>query len=681
MDRSVEAAKVISLGSSTAPPIKSRSRRPLEPHGESDTQAAEITTVGADTLLGGTAAEIGAAPGAATVGVGCNACVFATDGTRCALEDWSPMSESRMWDAQHELYSSLGPAVFEGDAPVPFYPTSSAVSARSYVRQVRAWLRDATAAGLPSPRDPVYLFEVGGGTGRFALLFLQEWEKLPAREGFDPSQLVYVLSDVSTASFDAWRQIEELARHEAADRLHFALWDADAGPGAEPPMLRQPNGSFLPLHTPNPMAVVLQYVASSLPHDAFAVHRGALYEAYMRSASSHLCEEELLDVFREHRLQASFDSKARKLTDAPPRTSRDDGSSTLLSVEPNRYGGDGELDALLAWYVDHFAARMAREGGIELDGAPSGAMQPIAHGWGDDRVQSVASFTLPVGALRALSSLRAMQPELAVFIQDHGHTGMEQSWGAVPSTVLLRTTVTVPVNLHAMKLWAEGTGGGATCTPASVDVELNGCVLTTGTPPGPLLGEAAEDAARDMGPNEWVVLADHMPGWRMSSIQEAKLDQVRNWTMAALAAVLRTAGPDCWVVHRLHRELVEVVQLRREAPAVPERNALRDALFASLPSCAGVPDVSELPGLSMPHAIGRLLLSLHAYDLALRALEQADPSVPGAVRDTGAALLMLGRISEAKAKLELAELLLNTDDPELPQYLQLVEQLEAELEG
>src|SRR6202034_2474419 len=85
------------------------------------------------------------------------------------------LSCSKLWELQLAAYTQFGPSAWFGKH-VPFYVTSNPLIAQQYAQTVIGYLRDCASNAAISPinvEEPVYIFDLGAGTGRFAYLFLK----------------------------------------------------------------------------------------------------------------------------------------------------------------------------------------------------------------------------------------------------------------------------------------------------------------------------------------------------------------------------------------------------------------------------------------------------------------------------------------------------------------------------
>src|SRR5438132_12604456 len=86
------------------------------------------------------------------------------------LEPHVPLAESMVWRLQRTFYGDQGIAAWSR-SHVPQAVTTSPTIARAYARVALGFWRDM-AAEL-DPAQPLYIVELGAGSGRFAFRFLK----------------------------------------------------------------------------------------------------------------------------------------------------------------------------------------------------------------------------------------------------------------------------------------------------------------------------------------------------------------------------------------------------------------------------------------------------------------------------------------------------------------------------
>lgn len=122
------------------------------------------------------------------------------------LESDVRLSECLLWRLQEEYFQESRIAAWK---QVPFYITSNPFIARAYAEVLVAFLLDY--GPHLDPDEPVYILELGGGTGAFAFYLIKE---LQTQKGsfaaVDRLSLKYVLTDLAEKNVVFWEAHEKL---------------------------------------------------------------------------------------------------------------------------------------------------------------------------------------------------------------------------------------------------------------------------------------------------------------------------------------------------------------------------------------------------------------------------------------------------------------------------------------
>jgi hypothetical protein len=111
---------------------------------------------------------------------------------------------------------------------VPHYVTSHPAMAKAYAEVALGFWRDLKARDMLSSQ-PLYIIELGAGSGRFAYHFLLQFIALFDAIRDPEDKVCYVMTDFSTDTVSQWRQRlhTELSPFVEQGRLDFAVWDAE----------------------------------------------------------------------------------------------------------------------------------------------------------------------------------------------------------------------------------------------------------------------------------------------------------------------------------------------------------------------------------------------------------------------------------------------------------------------
>lgn len=176
-----------------------------------------------------------------------------------------PLADSPLWQRQRNFYTADVPQIW-GTATAPHAITGNARIAHTYARIAAEFLRSAGTNG----NDVPHIVEVGGGSGRFAFLFVRALRDLAPDLTFR-----YVLTDFCADRIDEWLHHPGFAEFVADGLLDFAVFDAD-----EPaPLDLAVSGRRLdPRSLDAPVVAIANYVFDTLRHDGCAIRSGELSE-------------------------------------------------------------------------------------------------------------------------------------------------------------------------------------------------------------------------------------------------------------------------------------------------------------------------------------------------------------------------------------------------------------------
>lgn len=339
---------------------------------------------------------------------------------RFPLETACRLSRSVLWRLQRRFFERRGMAAWS-EGIVPHHITNSPWLARAYSRVIRGYLRDWGAEIDRS--QPVYVVELGAGSGRFAYHLVRELA--PPPEDPIPVAVRYVMTDFAEANLAAWRTHPQLAAWLEDGRLDIARFDAEHDRAIA---LERTGQTLAPGRVANPVIAIANYVFDGLPLDAFSVEDGRLCEWLVRLCSTH------------------------------PDTDLDDpellGRATLAierrPAESAGYYGNATLDAIL----DEHRQR--------LPGVP---------------------FTLPSASLACVSRLANIAGgRLLVLSSDKGEIDEDGLRARSGPQLTLHGSFSIAVNYHAIARFTCR-GGGEALLPSEPPRTIASCAFLLGAPP------------------------------------------------------------------------------------------------------------------------------------------------------------------------------------------------------
>src|SRR5580704_8457754 len=204
------------------------------------------------------------------------------------LEKDVPISRSLIWQLQRDSYTRRGVKSWTEDM-VPQFITNNPFISEIFARIVFGFicdcidLREKKSRPL-SAQNPLLILELGAGPGKFSFLFLRQLEALLRSKEIPLEVVRYCMTDCSDSLIQTWRTNKYLSEFSDRGILQFELLDAsgevnsrfvqgDSSETIEPPQ--------------SPLIVIANYVFDSLPHDAFVIKEGQVFELLQTTAAAH----------------------------------------------------------------------------------------------------------------------------------------------------------------------------------------------------------------------------------------------------------------------------------------------------------------------------------------------------------------------------------------------------------
>lgn len=310
-----------------------------------------------------------------------------------------PLSESILWKLQRNYFDRYGVRAWS-EGVVPQNVTSNPWIADAYAQIVFGWIRDGSREGL-DPREPLYVLELGCGSGRFGWLFINRLRSLLSRSPLRGQRVTHVYTDFTEYNLDVLRSHPSLQPLVDAGAVDFARFDLETDHELE---LTHSGELLTAGRVVNPLAVIANYVFDGVRQDAFRVIGGVLHENLVRievpAAEVDVDDPELL-------------------------------KQVTLAYEPRR-------TAAAERYADPLWNRILEE---------------YARG-ADDR-----TFLFPTAALTFLDTLRRLSSGRALLLSaDKGYRD-EESMTTGDPYMAVHGSFSLMVSYHAIERWATSEGG------------------------------------------------------------------------------------------------------------------------------------------------------------------------------------------------------------------------------
>lgn len=191
------------------------------------------------------------------------------------------LSNSILWEIQRQFFLNQGINAWEEDI-VPHYISSSPFMARAYSQIVMGYLRDIKCDNLPL-NQPIYIIELGAGSGRLAHHFLHQFHTLLSESPFADLSIKFIMTDFVPETITFWQNHEQFKPWVEAGLLDFALFDAHT---PQPLELVHAKQTLTPDALQNPFILIANYFFDSIPQDSFTIEDGQLCENLLTVYSS-----------------------------------------------------------------------------------------------------------------------------------------------------------------------------------------------------------------------------------------------------------------------------------------------------------------------------------------------------------------------------------------------------------
>lgn len=370
------------------------------------------------------------------------------------LEEGKRLSESMLWSILRDYYDRSGLTAWNSGS-IPFYITNTPRLAAAWADVAVGYLRDLAWAELLDFEAPVYMVELGSGSGRHGFLLLRALEELAQAYPLRNLKVCLVLADLSQRNLDFYRSHPRFETYLEAGRLDFACFNAEQGETLE---LQYSGTTLRAGELKNPMIFVANYLLDSLSQDAFRVESGELKECLPRLVAP--AELDMDDPKLLKKIKVKYD---------------------YHEVDPDYYE-DETWNAILEEYRDRL---------------------------GD------TAFSFPVGPLNCLANLGRVAGGRMLFLTaDKAWSRIADLVGLDdPDPVLHGGGFSMTVNFHALDVYLAKMGGLALhSTLRDAVLEASAFVLEPGLEDFPESGLAFEKAIEDFGPIDFFSVKECLQG-------------------------------------------------------------------------------------------------------------------------------------------------------------------------
>ena len=199
------------------------------------------------------------------------------------LEASKRLSESVLWNLQHLAYDQFGPDAWAHKG-VPFYLTSNPLIAKQFSAVILGYIRDGIEQGAINLSEPLYIFDLGAGSGRLGFLILKHLIPMVSEIISPGLKICYVMTDMIESNIEMCKKHPFLEKYILSGNLDFALYHH----AQQLPLKFVCSGKILENNTViNPVILICTYYFDTVPQDLFKAKSGRLEEGRISIAVSN----------------------------------------------------------------------------------------------------------------------------------------------------------------------------------------------------------------------------------------------------------------------------------------------------------------------------------------------------------------------------------------------------------
>lgn len=330
------------------------------------------------------------------------------------IESNVKLSDSILWDISRGYYDRAGTYAWGDEGIVPSFITTNSFIADRYAKAVLAFMMDH-----PSP-DPLYIIDLGAGTGKFGFLFLNQLSSLiqsiELNCPLQSKKLCYVLTDFTESNVNWWRNQPQLRHYVRRGVLDFAVFNAEHDTTVH---LMERDIKLEPETNQSNIVAIANYLFDSLSCDVFQVNGSELHQGLV---TSRLITED-------------HESKLDQLLANPNVVDKIQYHFIYEPVSATDYYPNELWCTLLSQYRSLFEGRKQ-------------------------------TFFFPIGAFRCIENMRRLSNKLVILSSDKGMVSLESIGRVMLDQPYLdkHGSMSVAMNFHALSMFVHELGGSSSLT-------------------------------------------------------------------------------------------------------------------------------------------------------------------------------------------------------------------------
>ena len=336
------------------------------------------------------------------------------------IESGVPFSKSVLWELMRDFYSKSGVSAWENK--VPFYVTSNPFIAHCYAEVLVGYIQDLVNDDLFNHSSPLYILELGTGSGKFSSHCMRSLTRLLKLVGLQDLKIKYIMSDLSPHNLTFWQGHEKLQPFVKQGMADFSCFD----PTNDTKIVLTESGETLKQGSfQNPLCVIGNYFFDSIPNDVFHVTNGVLHESLTTLTSDKR------NIDRENIMGTKIDTIRTQFDHQPTNGS---------------YYKDSKVDAVLDLYKNQL---------------------------------STSTFNFPIASIQVIQNLmRLSGDQVFILSSDKGLSTTSQVDGrSDPYIAPHHGAFSMTVNYHALGEYCKQLGGDVHHQTQNLGIKT--CVLST----------------------------------------------------------------------------------------------------------------------------------------------------------------------------------------------------------
>lgn len=314
------------------------------------------------------------------------------------------LPDSLIWKLQRKLFMNSEMLACMDHRSASFI-TSSSYLAHAYAQIILNYITDMYSRPDCNKTEPIYILELGAGHGRLGYLIIQHLVRMQDLwPDTDCLPFVYVFSDFSADILRWWKSHPMISEIISTGVMEMALIDLENFDGT---FTLELSGTKVNTETlKNPPIVIMNAVGSALKQELFKVHDGELFKGLLSLYSSQ----------KEHdHSDPDMVSRLKFIWDYEHITGREPISSNADAV----------------WLMNHYRKDVER--GVVL---------------------------IPTTLLKTIRNVFTVcKKRVAFLIADTGYSKLTDISANIDPVVNRSISFSLPVNFHALSLFAESEKG------------------------------------------------------------------------------------------------------------------------------------------------------------------------------------------------------------------------------